>query len=104
MPRLRHDSSLFFLRRRFAADEAAGQMVVDHPDCLHKGVNDGRTDKFEAHLLQITADPVGERRGGGHLLQSVPMADDRRVVHVSPDHPVETAVLPNGFQKRLSRW
>ena len=39
--------------------EAVHQMVVDHADRLHVGVDDRRSDKAEAALLQVLAERVG---------------------------------------------
>src|SRR5690242_6939424 len=39
--------------------EAVDQMVVDHADRLHVGVDDRRSDKAEAALLQVLAERVG---------------------------------------------
>src|SRR6476646_1133471 len=33
--------------------EAVDQMIVNHPDRLHVGVDDGRADEAEAALLQV---------------------------------------------------
>ena len=41
---------------------AGDQMVVDHPDRLHEGIDDRRSDKFEAALLEIFGDGAGKRR------------------------------------------
>src|SRR5207302_8419206 len=47
--------------------EAAGQVVVDHADRLHPGVDDHRSDELEALGLQRLGDLLGQRRLGRHL-------------------------------------
>jgi hypothetical protein len=44
---------------------AADQMVVDHADGLHEGVDDGGAAEAEAPRLEVLRDGFGERRGGG---------------------------------------
>jgi hypothetical protein len=42
-----------------AVSETVDEMVVHHPDRLHVGVDDGRSDEAETALLQILAESVG---------------------------------------------
>src|SRR5258705_10530807 len=56
--------------RQLRAPKTGGQMVVDHSDRLHIGIDDGRADETEAPKLQILADRVGQRRAGRHLLHA----------------------------------
>ena len=42
-----------------AVSETVDEMVVHHPDRLHVGVDDGRSDEAETAFLQILAESVG---------------------------------------------
>lgn len=39
--------------------EAAGEVVVDHADALHVGVDDGGADELESPLLEVSAGDFG---------------------------------------------
>jgi len=45
------------LLQYFLINTTCPKMVVHHADGLHERVNDGRPNEFEAHLLQVFADP-----------------------------------------------
>src|SRR5258708_33740363 len=49
--------------------EAAGQVVVDHADRLHPGVNDHRAHELEALGPQRLSDLLGKPRLGRHLAE-----------------------------------
>src|SRR5262249_54882637 len=47
--------------------ETVHEVVVDHADCLHVGVDDRRADEAEAPALQVLAERVGFRGGRRNL-------------------------------------
>ena len=51
----------------FLKSETVYDMIVDHADCLHEGVTDGRPDKFESSFNQIFAQGIGLSSTGGNI-------------------------------------
>src|SRR5258705_5534926 len=86
--------------RQLRAPKTGGQMVVDHSDRLHIGIDDGRADETEAAKLQVLADRVGQRRTGRHLLHALPEVLLRAPVHEAPQVCVDQAEFPPDFEER----
>lgn len=74
-------------------------MIVNHADCLHKRVNDSRSDKVEAAFFQILAYLIGERSVSWHFLERFEAVDYRLVIDIAPDEFVEAAVFLLYFDK-----
>src|SRR5262245_1433808 len=68
---------------------ALHQMVVDHADRLHEGVDDGRPDEFEAARREVLRDPTRQRGFGRHLRGRAEMVDLRLAVEEFPEQPRE---------------
>ncbi len=79
--------------------KAAGQMIVDHADGLHVGIENGAAQKPEAQLFHLAGDGIGERRVGGHFPNGFPVVDERTPVGEAPDPVAESAVARRRFQK-----
>lgn len=77
------------------------QMIVDHANRPHKGVDDGGPHKFEAQRFQVPADLIGEGCGYRHILYALPMPDDGRMIHIVPNHFVKGSVLLLHRKKQL---
>ena len=69
--------------------EAGGQVIVDHPDCLHKCIADGRAREFKAPFHEIFAHKVGNLRTGGKLAETFPFIDYYLAISEAPDIMVE---------------
>src|SRR6266699_1836593 len=69
------------------------EMIVDHAGRLHQRVADGRTDKLESALNQITAHGVGFRCARRHLSHSPPTIDSRSPARSVASHATN-AVYP----------
>src|SRR5580658_2972447 len=67
-----------FLARLMAV--AGDNMIVDHADCLHEGVDDGRPAEFEAALCQFLGDRARGRRLRRHLARGVVVVELRLAV------------------------
>jgi hypothetical protein len=74
-------------------------MIIDHPHGLHKGIADGRSYETKALFLQVVAHDIGLFGSGGNLFQSLPVIDNRLVVHELPDVRIEASVLPLNLQE-----
>src|SRR5262249_61097465 len=61
------------LHRRVAM--AADDMIVDHADCLHEGIGDGRPTEFESALRQFLRHPR-RNPGFGRTLTNAAKAID----------------------------
>jgi len=72
-----------------AVTKATRLVIVDHADSLHKGIADGRADKFEAALQQIFAERVGDFRASSK--GSVGSAFQRLAVYEAPDVFIKAA-------------
>ena len=56
--------------------EAVDSVIVDHTDCLHKGVADGGADKFETSFFQLPAHCVRLGGSGWNFFQIFPGVPD----------------------------
>lgn len=65
--------------------EAAGDMVVDQPTGLHKGITDCRADKLKAAFFQCLRQRIGSRRRGGNFRQRRSAGHLWRIVDEGPD-------------------
>ena len=78
------------LRQSYLAITKASRLViVDHTDCLHEGITDGRADKFETTLQQIFAERVGDF--GASSEWCVGLAFQRLAVYEPPNVLVKAA-------------
>jgi hypothetical protein len=71
--------------------ETIGGVVVDQSDCLHEGVADGGSDKFEASLFQVPAHGLGFWSLSRHFCQILPVILYRLSVGELPDVSGKTA-------------
>src|SRR6266705_3276376 len=69
-------------------------MVVDHADCLHESVDDGRADKTETAPLEVLADRIRRPRAGRHLPHAAPAVLQRPPAGEAPEISVEGAEFP----------
>lgn len=76
-------------------------VVIHHPYCLHKGIDDGGTHKFEPTGFQVFADPVGERRGCRNISHAFGRVDDGSAVDIGPQKAVKAAILFLNLQERF---
>lgn len=72
-------------------------MIVRHPDRLHKRIANRRSDKIEAALLQIAAQPVRFPRPCWNRRVSPTLQG--LSIHKPPDIRIETAKFPLDFEK-----
>ena len=70
---------------------AVDEMVVDHADRLHEGVDDRRADEIAAALAQILGDRLGDCGRGRHLAHRRAGVLDRPALDEAPDMPGEAA-------------
>ena len=64
---------------------AGGEVIVDHAGGLHKGIDDGGANKFEAAFFQDLAHGLCHRGDSGHLLKSMEMIDLRATIDKVPE-------------------
>ena len=76
-----------------ATPPASRDMVVDHADPLHEGVDDGRTDKAEPPAFHVFRDAVAERGRGRHFTKVGEVVDLRTAMNKSPEIGIEAALL-----------
>lgn len=76
-------------------------MIIDHTRRLHVGIADGRADKLESALFQISAHRVGFRGAGRVVFQRAYVVNDRMAVDKKPDILVEAAELLLHVEKFL---
>ena len=69
--------------------EAGGQVIVDHPDCLHKCIADGRAREFKAPFHEIFAHKVGNLRTGGKFTETLPFIHYGHAIREAPDVTIE---------------
>src|SRR5262249_57026659 len=73
--------------------ETVHEVVVDHADRLHVGVDDRRADEAEAPALQVLAERVGFRGGRRNLPRLLPTVHPGAPADELPAVGVETAEL-----------
>ena len=76
-----------------ATPPASRDMVVDHADPLHEGVDDGGTDKAEPPAFHVFRDAVAERGRGRHFTKVGEVFDLRAAIAESSEIGIETALL-----------
>ena len=76
-----------------ATPPASRDMVVDHADPLHEGVDDGGTDKAEPPAFHVFRDAVAERGRGRHFTKVSEVVDLRVASYKSPEIGIETALI-----------
>src|SRR5437867_7725480 len=81
--------------------KAIDEVVVDHPDGLHKGITDGAADEAEAAALEVFTHGVGFWRACGNVVQRPPCALQRLAADEAPNVLVECAEFALNSQKRL---
>ena len=81
---------------------AGHDMVIDHADRLHEGIDDGRAAELEAALFQVLGDFGGKRRFGGKLILAAKLILDRRAIDEIPEIMAEAALILQG-KKSLRR-
>src|SRR5262249_49019488 len=81
--------------------EAAHQVIVHHPNCLHEGITDRRSDKVEPAPAQVLAHVHRFLRISREALQAVPGILDWRAADKLPDVAIETAEFFLDFEKSL---
>ena len=64
--------------------EAGGQVIVYHPDRLHKCIADGRAHEFKAPFHEIFAHKVGNFRTGGKFAEIFPFIDYCPAIRETP--------------------
>ena len=79
----------------------SNKMVVNHADCLHERVADGRADEFKSSPEQVAAHRVGLGSARGHFGHSPPAILDWLPADEAPEVSVETSKLLTHRQKRL---
>src|SRR6266481_5248476 len=87
--------------RHLLVAEATHQVVVHQTGGLHERVDNCRTDKPKAALLQIFAQGRRQRRHGWQLLVLFPFVLNGRTAHELPHIFVELSKLFLHFQERL---
>src|ERR1700733_5705650 len=78
--------------------KAGNEMVIDHADSLHEGVDDGRAAKFEAALRQFLGHRARDRGLGGHLALGAVVVDFRFAVDEIPEELGEARPLVHYFE------
>src|SRR5579862_3953728 len=68
-------------------------MVIDHPDCLHESVANGRADKIEATFAEVLAHGIRLLSASGDLLQRFPFVYERVSADKLPDVGVKRPKL-----------
>ena len=76
-----------------ATPPASRDMVFDHADPLHEGVDDGGTDKAEPLAFHVFRDAVAERGRGRHFTKVSEVVDLRVAIYKSSEIGIETALL-----------
>ena len=76
-----------------ATPPASRDVVVDHADPLHEGVDDGGTDKAEPPAFHVFRDAVAERGRGRHFTKVGEVVDLRAAIDESPELGIETALI-----------
>src|ERR1041385_1025890 len=77
---------------------ALHQMVVDHADRLHEGIDDGRSDELEAAHGEFLGDFPRQLGLGGHLLGVAELVDLRFAVEEVPQERREARALVGQFE------
>src|SRR2546423_14997986 len=77
---------------------AGDTMVVDHPNRLHEGIDDGRPAEFEAAAGQLLRNFLRQRGLGRHLSDAAERVDLRLAVDEAPQQPREPWALLNYLQ------
>ncbi len=78
------------------------RVIVDHPHRLHKSITNGRANKLEAPLGQVSAQSIGFRGTGRNLLDPSPPIPPRLATHELPNISIETAELPLNCEEGAS--
>ena len=68
-----------------ATPPASRDMVVDHANSLHEGVDDGGTDKAEPPTFHVFRDAVAERGRSRHFTKVGEVVDLRAAIDESPE-------------------
>lgn len=72
----------------------AGLQVIPHQSCaLEEGVRRGGSDVREAASLQRAGEADGKRRLAGHVACTLPLVDQRTMVHVRPQVMVQSTYV-----------
>ena len=76
-----------------ATPPASRDMVVDHADPLHEGLDDSGTDKAEPPTFHVFRDSAAERGRGRHFTKVSEVVDLRVAIYKSLEIGIETALL-----------
>src|SRR6516162_3233371 len=82
---------------------ASDQMVVNHADRLHEGIDDGRPAELEAALLKVLRDGARNRGLVGHLSRGLVVIDLRLTVDEIPQQLGKARTLLHYVQEGARR-
>jgi hypothetical protein len=86
----------------FPVSEAVDEVIVHHSDSLHVCVYDRGTHEAQSAALQVLAEGVGFRRGGGNLIHDAPAVHFGLAADKAPRVGVKSSELLLNREKRPS--
>ncbi len=77
----------------FVVSETSDKVIIIHPNCLHKSVDDRRTYKRKTSLLKVFTQGITDGRGGLKICDQSEFIDDGFAINERPEMLAEIDAL-----------